>query len=137
MIANSSTQEPLFESSDAIEALQELEQNTRRAVIRQRSNERLEIDISVTVRPGNSSERQRSAWKGVTANVSGSGCMLVTSSPLIPGDIYSVEFHDDAIELPNTLGRCVRSRMIRDDAFEAGLRFFDPIDLADAVQADA
>ena len=129
----STTQDSLFESSDAIEALQELEQNTRSAVIRKRSGERVEIDIPVVIRPANSSDRSSRGWAGVTANVSGTGCMVVTAAPLVPGDVYAVDFDDEELELPLTLGRCLRSRMIREDAFEAGLRFFSPIDLAMAI----
>ena len=123
----------LFESSPAIEALQALEKNTRAAIMHERGNDRMDIEIKVTVAPGNASERSRVSWAGVTGNVSPTGCLLVTSAPLVPGDIYYVSFDDDNTNLPHAIGRCIRSRFIREGAFEAGVRFFSEINLADAV----
>ena len=128
VVLNNATKSDVFETSDAIEALQSLEQNTREAVVKQRGNDRLEVDIAVDVRPGNLSQRYQTCWTGVTGNVSETGCLVMTGVPLTPGDIYALSF-DETTGIPSALAICLRSRMIRDDAFEAGMRFFDTIDL--------
>lgn len=128
-----STPQQLFESSDAIEALQALEQNTRAAIMHERGNDRLDIEISIVVAPANASERSKTTWQGVTGNVSPTGCLIVTSAPLIPGDIYFITFDSDKVKIPNAIGRCIRSRFIKEGAFEAGIRFFQEIDLSEAV----
>ena len=120
----------LFETSDALEALEALEKNTQSAILHERGNDRLDVEVKVTVQPGNASERSKVAWPGVTANVSRTGCMVVTAAPLVPGDIYWVSFDEVDAKLPNAIGRCIRSRFIQEGAFEAGLRFFQEIDIS-------
>lgn len=126
------TNEKLFEKSNAIEALESLEKNTRSAIMHERGNDRVDVEIKVLVSPGNSSERSQTAWPGVTGNISPTGCLVVTGGPLIPGDIYFVSFDSPDAKISNAIGRCIRSRFIREGAFEAGLRFFQEIDLTDA-----
>ena len=119
--------------SGALESLKDLELNTSSAILAQRSSERIEINIPIMLRPGNSSERARYAIKGMTGDISNGGCLLLVSRPVLPGDIYSIEFDQTAIRIGPQLARCMRCKMIKDDAFEAGLRFFYDIELATSI----
>ncbi|MEO1128941.1 MAG: hypothetical protein AAFX05_04435, partial [Planctomycetota bacterium] len=45
------------------------------------------------------------------------------------GDIYLVSLDRTKLDLTPIFVRCLRCRLVRDDAFEAGLKFFNTIDL--------
>ena len=117
----------------ALEALADLERNTRQSVARQRAHERLELRAAVSVRPGNSSERHRLVVEGMTSDVSAGGCLLLLSRPLPPGDIYWLSFDESQLALAPRLARCVRCRMVDETTFETSLAFFQEVDLAAAL----
>lgn len=121
----------------ALEALAELEQNTRQSIARQRAHERIELRAAVFVRPGNSSERHRLVVEGLTADVSAGGCLLLLSRPLPPGDIFWLTFDEAQLALAPRLARCVRCRMVDESTFETSLQFFHEVDLAAAIPRGA
>ncbi len=125
--------EDLFGASDALEALAELEQNTNHAILAQRATERIDICVKIHVQPANASERHRFGAEGVTADISNGGCMVLTSRPLIPGDLYWITFDSEQTRIGSLFARCLRSRFVREDAFEAGMRFLNEIDVASSI----
>ncbi|MEO1584185.1 MAG: PilZ domain-containing protein [Planctomycetota bacterium] len=117
--------------------LRELEQQTPEAIRRQRSAERQAVRINVTIRPGNSSERGPDAdIAGVTGDVSSNGAGLMTSRPIRVGDVYQLVFEKGELDLPIVYARCMRCRVVREDAFESGFSFFDKITLTPTDATD-
>ncbi len=123
-----------FSVSHALEHLHELERNTSDAIKRQRSSERLEVSCPVEVRPGNASERHRRRIEGMTGDISRGGCLLLLPTPVLPGDIYWLSISGELKSVGDLLARCVRCRMIQEDAFEVGFRFFHDVDLSHLVE---
>jgi c-di-GMP-binding flagellar brake protein YcgR len=122
-----------IKSDDAFDLLQDLEKNTSEEIRRQRAHFRLAIKASVTLQSGNASELLSMKVKGVTGDISAGGTSILF--PIAPrvGDIYRLEFDREALDLPLTFARCVRCRLVREDAFEAGFSFFSPITLPESA----
>lgn len=118
---------------DAIEALKELSGNSEAAVIAARSSERLDIQTGVVLRPANASARNNYALETVTADVSDGGCMLISPSPAVPGDLYWLEFSDEHLRLGALFGRCMRCRLVSEGVFEVGIKFMASVDLQSAL----
>ncbi len=114
---------------ERFELMQELERNTSEAIRKARSSQRLEFRCSIVVQAGNSSERRNLKVKGVTGNISSGGCQVLLPVPLGVGDVYRISFDPQVLKIPLTFARCLRSRLIREDAFEFGFAFFKDIDL--------
>ena len=55
--------------------------------------------------------------------------MAIFVSPVTVGDVYRLQFDKASIDLPLVFARCLRCRLVREDAFEAGFTFFTPISL--------
>ena len=115
--------------------LQELEQNTSDEIRRQRAHFRLAIKTQVVIQPGNASDLLAYKLKGVTGDVSEGGCSALFPMPIAVGDIHRLQFDRDSLDLPLTFARCVRCRLVREDAYEAGFAFFTPISLPEDVIA--
>lgn len=130
---NAPTPANMFESSDAIEALKQLEVSSRSAVLQKRSQTRLSIEIGVTIQRGDSSRRGEMTISASSSDISNTGCKLLAPFPVLPGDVYWLSFDANSAGIGSVMARCVRCHMIREDAFEIGLSFFDEIDLADLV----
>lgn len=122
-------------SDDAFNLLQDLKKNTTDEIRRQRAHFRLAIKAGVTLQAGNASELLLLKVKGVTGDISAGGASILF--PVAPrvGDIYRLTFDRDALDLPLTFARCVRCRLIREDAFEAGFSFFSPITLPESAMS--
>lgn len=123
----------LFDSSEALDAIAELERNTSSAILSQRSSERLEIKTKVLVRPANASQRHEFNLECVTADISNGGCMVLAGRPVIPGDLYWLTFDDAQIKVGSLYARCLRCRYVREEIYEAGFRFLNDISLRDAL----
>ena len=117
--------------------LTELEQQTPEAIRKQRTNERHEIRCGVNVRPGNASDSHKPAVEAVTGDVSSGGCQVMSSLPLCVGDVYKLEFEKGELDLPTIYARCLRCRLVREDAFESGFAFFTPVKLEEMKTADS
>ena len=126
-------------SDEAFNLLRELEGSTTEEIRRQRAHFRLAIKAGVILQSGNASELLTFKVKGVTGDVSEGGCSGLFPIPPRVGDIYRLHFDRQALDLPLTFARCVRCRLVREDAFEAGFAFFKTICLPDnvAAQTDA
>jgi len=116
------------------ESLAELERNTASEIRRQRSHERYEIKAKVVVRPGNTSEQSKFAIQGTTGDISEQGCRILLPRPLHVGDIYRLAFDDTVFNLPLVFVRCIRCRLIREDAYEVGCIFFSPLELSSSLK---
>lgn len=111
------------------ELLQSLERQKSDEIARQRIHARIDAKLRVVVKPGNSSELLALKIQGLTADISRGGCRLILPMPLGVGDLYRVEFDSSAHQLPLVFARCLRCRLLREDAFEVGLSFFTQIEL--------
>lgn len=125
-----------LQQDDAFAVLQELEANTSEEIRRQRAHFRLSIKAAVILQSGNTSQLMSLKVKGVTGDVSQGGCSVLLPIPIQVGDIYRVQFDRKMLELPLTFARCVRCRLVREDAFEVGLAFFTPIELPEQVASE-
>jgi c-di-GMP-binding flagellar brake protein YcgR len=114
-------------ATDALDSLLELKASIPTAIIQKRTSKRIEIRTKVTASPGNSSERRSVSIEGVTGDISREGCQVIFPQTFSVGDIYWLEFSEKSLVSQSVLARCVRCCFIREDAFETGFRFFDPI----------
>lgn len=133
------TEDGVIHMSEALDALSELEKNTSKAITAMRSSQRIDIRTKVWVQPGNSSARSGFVMEALTADISKGGCMILTPRPLMVGDIFWLRFSDEDIHINPLLVRCLRCRLVREDAFEVGIRFLNDIDLShifSSVSAD-
>ena len=121
---------------EAHEMLKELERNTTEEIRRQRAHFRLVIKSGVVLQAGNSSELLSFKVKGMTGDVSEGGCCTLFPIPPRVGDVYRLEFDRRVLDFPLTFARCVRCRLIREDAYEAGFAFFKAIALPENVTAN-
>lgn len=112
---------------DAFGLLRDLERNTPEEIRRQRAHFRIAIKAAVVLQAGNASELMAYKVKGVTGDISEGGCSALFPIPARVGDIYRLQFDRQAVGLPLTFARCVRCRVVREDAYEAGFAFFSPI----------
>ena len=119
------------------DSLAELERNTASEIRRQRSHERHEIKAKVVVRSGNTSELAKLAIQGMTGDISQQGCRILLPRPLHVGDIYRLAFDDSIFNLPLVFARCIRCRLIREDAYEVGCNFFSPLELSGSFKNPA
>jgi len=126
-------EEDLFKLSDSLEAFNDLERCTDRSIMAQRSSERIEIRVKAIVRPANLSSRHQFSVESVTADISSGGCMVLASRAVLPGDLYHLTFYEDLRNVNPLLARCMRCRMIQDDAFEVGFRFLQNIPLNELI----
>lgn len=121
----------MFESSDAIEALKELELSSRSAITHKRDRTRVSVEIDVSVQRGDSSRRHEMTISAATSDVSTNGCRLLSPGPVLPGDIYWLVFAENSAGVGSVMARCVRCHMVREGAFEIGMRFFEELDLSE------
>ncbi|UCG15472.1 MAG: PilZ domain-containing protein [Phycisphaerales bacterium] len=112
---------------DAFDLLQELEKSASEEMRQQRAHFRVVVKSTLILRPGNASERSKFEMEGVTGDLSEGGCQALFSTPIRVGDIYQLQFDREVLDLALTYARCVRCRVLRDDAFEVGFQFFKPI----------
>lgn len=127
----------LFHDDEAIGMLQELSANTPEEVQRQRAHFRLTIKAGVIAQPGNASDLVKLKIKGTTVDISQGGLSAVFPGPIRVGDVYRLGFDPDQLDLPLTFARCVRCRLIHEEAFEAGFAFFCPISLPENIASAA
>ncbi len=116
-------------AADTLAAMAELERNTPDQVKQLRSDTRISVRAKVTARPANSSGRNSFQCDGVLGDISRGGCLVLFPTPLRVGDIYRLSFDRKVLNLNAIFARCLRCRLIREDAFEAGFSFFQSIDL--------
>jgi hypothetical protein len=118
-----------LDADEAFDLLQDLSANTSEKVVRQRADFRLVVKAGVILQPGNASDLLKLKLKGVTGDISAGGCNAVFPLPTHVGDIYRLQFDREALDLPLVFARCVRCRLVREDAYEVGFSFFTKISL--------
>jgi len=114
-----------------------LAKNTPDAIKQMRNHTRVSIRAKVFIEAGSLSERTGVRLQGVTGDVSVGGTQVLLPRPLRIGDVYLVSFDRGEFDVPSVYGLCLRGRMVRPDAFEAGLRFLEPITLPVASESRA
>ena len=113
----------------ADELVEELASNTTDAIKAQRQSVRLDIRVAVMIEPASLSARDGHKLQGVTGDVSVGGMQILLPKPLNIGDVYQASFNRNELDLPPVFAICLRGRQVRPDAFEAGLRFLEPVQL--------
>ena len=121
------------DDANAFEMLHELELNRTEDIRRQRAHFRLAVKVGVTLSPGNASDLLKFKMKGTTGDVSEGGCCILFPMPVRVGDVYRIEFDRQQINLPLTFARCLRCRMLKEDAYEVGFSFFSAISLPESA----
>jgi c-di-GMP-binding flagellar brake protein YcgR len=121
----------------AFHLLRELEVNTSEEIRRQRVHFRISLKTGVVLQSANASELTALKLKGVTGDVSEGGCSALFPLPIRVGDVFRLQMDRKRLDLPLIFARCVRCRLVREDAFEAGFAFFVPITLPEEVYAGA
>ena len=124
---DASAADAAMNKDEAFAVLQELSRNTPDEIRRQRAHFRLAVKVAVILQPGNASELMTMKVKGVTGDISEGGCSILFPIPARVGDVYRLTFDRAGLDLPLTFARCVRCRLVREDAFEAGFSFFTTI----------
>lgn len=117
----------------ALDALTDLERNKSDSVKQARHSARVRLQAAVVVEPGNAGDRERFSVKGVTGDISSGGCQLLFPLPMRVGDFYLLTFEQSKLRLEPLLARCLRVRLVREDAYEAGFKFLQPVDMSDAL----
>ena len=118
-----------FDESQACELFRELERNTPEEILRQRGHFRITVKAGVTLHSATTSELFAFEVKGVTGDVSESGCGLVFPVTIRAGDVYRLEFERAKLNLPVTFARCIRCLFVREGVFKTGFRFFSTVPL--------
>ena len=60
--------------------------------------------------------------------------MTLTSRAILPGDLYWLVFVGDDVRIGSLIARCMRCRMVQEEAFEVGFRFLQDIPLKDLLR---
>lgn len=114
--------------------IRELASNTSDNIRALRKHERYEVSLSLLALPGQMSTPHQVGVQGHTVDISNGGCMAVFQNPLAVGDVYRVNVDPSEGDFPLIFARCVRVRLLREDAFEVGFSFLTRIDMNDALK---
>lgn len=119
-----------------MELLKDLEQQSADHIRKLRTHERLDIRIRIVVQPGNSSDRSGLRIQGFTDDISQGGCRAVLPVPIHVGDVFRINFDKQHLDLPLIFARCLRCRLLREDAFEIGFKFFTQVTLSSSQKQE-
>jgi len=122
-------------ASPEAQLIAELERQSLTEIQKLRAYERKETKVRVDLWPGNSSARDQLHLSGKTNDISEGGCSAVFDAAVLPGDIFRLVFDPKDLALPIVFARVMRCRMLHEDAFEIGFRFFTPVKLPSASKA--
>jgi len=124
----------IADEDTAHEVLRELESQCSAKYEKHRSHQRVTLKMKVILQPGNSSELMSLKLQGVTGEISDGGCRAMFPLPLGVGDVYRLRFDPEQMDLPVTFARCLRCRLVDEDAYDVGFRFFKEINTAEAIR---
>ena len=113
--------------------IQDLERQDLDTIRSLRTQERIDIVLDVVLEPANSSDRSGDSFRGKTRDLSRGGTSAMFESPVGVGDVFRLTFEANS-GIPMVFARCLRCRLVRENAFEAGFRFFSDVEVT-AVQA--
>jgi hypothetical protein len=99
-----------------------------------RAHKRIQLRARCTVWPGDASRRGEGAITTVCNDVSARGCRVISITPIMVGDLYRLEFDQETLDVAPVFSRCLRCRLLRDDAYEVGFAFFAEVDLREEEQ---
>jgi c-di-GMP-binding flagellar brake protein YcgR len=112
--------------------IDELAKSSNDAIKQLRTHTRLSVRAKVYVEAASLSQRTGVRLQGVTGDISAGGTQILLARPLAIGDLYQISFDRKELDIPPVYAVCLRGRMVRPDAYEAGLRFLEPITLPSA-----
>ena len=115
--------------------IEELARSSNDAVKQLRGHTRRSFRVKVYVEPASLSARSGQRFQGVTGDISQGGSQILLARPLAIGDIYQISFDREELDIPPVFAICLRGRMVRPDAYEAGLRFLEQITLPENALA--
>ncbi len=119
-----------------LEMLSDLQRQSREQITKLRKHARWEIQVPVTIKPGNASASPACHISGTSVDFSAGGWMGHFSTPVPVGDVFSMQLQSEVLDLPMVFMRCLRCKLVREDVFEAGFSFFNPIMLPDDESKD-
>ncbi|MFO0827152.1 MAG: PilZ domain-containing protein [Phycisphaerales bacterium] len=117
------------------ELVKELASNTAAEVQAKRLHPRFTVALPVVARPANFSDRAAAGATGRTVDISQGGCMVIFEQAVYVGDVYAIDVDRRNTKLPLIYARCVRARMLHDDAIEAGFAFFTALDVTELSES--
>lgn len=124
---------PTSKKSEAeLQLLKDLERQSIEEIRKLRTHERVDVRVKLEIRPGNASQNLEPPVQATTNDVSASGCAAVSPIPLGVGDIFRLTFEKDKVNTPLVFARCVRCRLLREDAFEVAMSFFSTIEIGES-----
>ncbi len=126
----------ILNNSEADSLIDELAQSSSEAVKKLRGHVRQSMRVKVYVEPASLSARNGLRYQGVTGDISSGGTQILLARPLAIGDVYQISFERDELDIPPVYALCLRGRTVRPDAYEAGLRFLEPVTLPSSAAAE-
>jgi hypothetical protein len=117
----------LNDEDQNFDLLQDIERQTSDKIRKQRAHDRICIKTKVILQSGNSSDLLSFKIQGITGDVSEGGCRAMFPIPIQVGDIYRLQFDREQLDVPLVFARCMRCKLVREDAYEAGFSFFSPL----------
>lgn len=127
-----SNEQSIKSDRDTEGLIEELAKSSNDAVKKLRTHTRQSMRVKVIVEPASLSARNGLRFQGVTGDISSGGTQILLARPLSIGDLYQVAFDREELDLPPVFAICLRGRMVRPDAYEAGLRFLEQLTLPDS-----
>ncbi|MEQ9617359.1 MAG: PilZ domain-containing protein [Phycisphaerales bacterium] len=126
---NTKNQQNFDSIADAGELIDELSKSTSDTLKQMRNSTRLNLRIKVFVEPASLSARLGVQLQGITGDISVGGTQILLARPLNIGDVYQLSFDRSEFDLAPVYAVCLRGRLVRADAYEAGMRFLEAIEL--------
>ncbi|MGJ8637506.1 MAG: PilZ domain-containing protein [Phycisphaerales bacterium] len=126
----------ILNNSEADSLIDELSKSSSDAVKKLRSQARQSLRVKVFVEPASMSARNGVRFQGVTGDISSGGTQILLARPLAIGDVYQISFERSELDIPPVYALCLRGRTVRPDAYEAGLRFLEPVTLPSSSSAE-
>ena len=115
-----------------LDLLKDLQRQSVEEIRKLRAHERVDSKIRLMIQTGDSSRVGDMRTQAYTSDISSGGCCAIATSTVIVGDIYRLAFDRKQLDAPLVFARCVRCRLLREDAFEVGFAFFSPISLSNS-----
>ena len=119
--------------ADAIEALLALEKSNESVFTAQRAHRRVEANSQVTIKAANASQRDAINFNAICNDVSAGGCRIISTRPVMVGDLFYIAFDRRQLDVPPVFARCLRCRFLREETFEMGFAFLTPVEIPAAI----
>lgn len=124
-----SNEHTIKDGAQADALIDELALSSSDAVKKLRGQARQSLRVKVFVEPASMSARNGIRFQGITGDISTGGTQILLARPLAIGDVYQISFEREELDIPPVYALCLRGRVVRPDAYEAGLRFLEQITL--------